>query len=106
MHAGPIAPVAATIAAPAAEILRPAGTGGSGAGSSSSFIGKLEDAINRLNDSLNSADQLTMRLAAGEDVDLHEVMIALESASIGLQTAIQIRNKAVDAYREIMAMPL
>lgn len=71
-----------------------------------SFINMVEQAMLRLNDSMNNADQLALLLAAGEEVDLHQVMIAMETASIGLQTAMQIRNKVVEAYREIMSMPL
>jgi flagellar hook-basal body complex protein FliE len=33
-------------------------------------------------------------------------MVALESASLGLQTGLQVRNKMIEAYKEIMAMPL
>ena len=66
----------------------------------------IEQALGELNQSLNLADDLAMRLAAGEEVDLHEVMIALEMAGIGLQTAIQIRNRVIEAYKEIMAMPV
>lgn len=69
-----------------------------------SFTQMIQDAVGELNASLISADQLAMALAAGEDVDLHQVMIALETASIELQTAIQIRNKAVEAYQQIMGM--
>lgn len=71
-----------------------------------SFTDMIEQAIGDLNQSLNLADDLAMRLAAGEEVDLHEVMIALEMAGIGLQTAIQIRNRVIEAYKEIMAMPV
>lgn len=71
-----------------------------------SFTNMIEQALGELNQSLNLADDLAMRLAAGEEVDLHEVMIALEMAGIGLQTAIQIRNRVIEAYKEIMAMPV
>jgi flagellar hook-basal body complex protein FliE len=71
-----------------------------------SFTDMLETGIERLNAQMLTADSLVTRLAAGEDVDLHEVMIALETESIGVQTALQIRNKAIEAYKEIMAMPI
>jgi flagellar hook-basal body complex protein FliE len=42
------------------------------------------------------------RLAKGEDIDIHQVMIAMEQASTALQLTLQVRNKMVDAYTEIM----
>ncbi|WP_110112835.1 flagellar hook-basal body complex protein FliE [Bacillus sp. CGMCC 1.16541] len=66
----------------------------------------LKDSINKLNESQNSSDIATEKLVRGEQVDLHEVMIASQKASIQLQTTIEIRNKAVEAYQEIMRMPI
>lgn len=71
-----------------------------------SFVDALEGGIDKLEASMNTADQMVAKLAAGEPVELHEVMAALETESIGLQTALQVRNKALDAYKEIMAMPI
>jgi flagellar hook-basal body complex protein FliE len=107
MAVSPIVPVTTPIpSAPVAE-LRSAGSAQQADGpNGASFGDLLSNAVGKLNASLNQADELAMRLAAGDDVDVHQVMIAMESASIGLQTAIQVRNKAVDAYREIMAMPV
>ena len=44
------------------------------------------------------------KLAAGEDVDLHQVMLSMQEADIAFQLALQTRNKLVDAYQEIMRM--
>lgn len=71
-----------------------------------SFLTMIGSALGNLSSSMATADNLAVKMAAGEDVDLHQVMIAMETASIGLQTALTVRNKAVDAYKEIMAMPL
>jgi len=95
----PIAPIAAEIA--------PVGTANpASAASGTSFGQVLERALGTLNEQINAADQLAIALAAGEDVDLHQVMLALETASIGLQAALQIRNRALEAYREVMSMPI
>lgn len=51
-----------------------------------------------------AADQAVWRLAAGQADNLHEVMIAVERASIALELTIAIRNKLVEAYQEIMRM--
>jgi flagellar hook-basal body complex protein FliE len=80
--------------------------GGQQAASGTSFIDMIGKAVDGLNTSMVNADNLSMRMSAGEDVDLHQVMAALEEASIGLQTGLSVRNKAIEAYKEIMAMPL
>ncbi len=64
----------------------------------------LEQAIQALNNQQLEADQWAARLAAGEDVDLHQVLIALEQAEIGFRLALQVRSKLVEAYQEIMRM--
>jgi flagellar hook-basal body complex protein FliE len=43
-------------------------------------------------------------LAAGEDVDIHQVMIAADQADISFKIAIGIRDKLVDAYKEVSRM--
>jgi flagellar hook-basal body complex protein FliE len=72
----------------------------------SSFMDVLGNALEGLSTQMTTADTLATKLAAGEPVDIHQVMVALETASIGLQTGLQVRNKVVEAYKEIMAMPL
>lgn len=64
----------------------------------------LKNALNEINRLEIEADSLTKKLAAGEDIDVHTVMIATEKASIALQLTMQVRNKAVEAYNEIMRM--
>nr|WP_239583356.1 flagellar hook-basal body complex protein FliE [Metabacillus iocasae] len=70
------------------------------------FSNFLSDSIHKLNESQNTSDAATEKLVRGESIDLHEVMIASQKASIQLQTTIEIRNKAVEAYQEIMRMPI
>ena len=50
------------------------------------------------------SDVLLQKLAAGEEVDLHQVMIATEQTDISFRVALAIRDKLVDAYREVMRM--
>ena len=50
------------------------------------------------------SDELTNKMANGENVDLHTVMIASQKASISLSATLEIRNKVVEAYQEIMRM--
>lgn len=69
-----------------------------------SFASFLKDAINSVNDAQVNSDQMTEKLARGEKVDLHQVMIASQKANITMQTTLEIRNKVVEAYQEIMRM--
>lgn len=69
-----------------------------------SFASVLKETINQVNDAQVSADQMTEKFAKGEDVDLHQVMIASQKANITLQAAVEVRNKVIDAYQEMMRM--
>ena len=54
----------------------------------------------------SQADTLAMKVAAGEPVELHEAIIAMEQANVSLQFALQVRNKLVEAYQEVMRMQI
>jgi flagellar hook-basal body complex protein FliE len=69
-----------------------------------SFSRFLKDAIQQVNDQQIQSEQATNKLLKGENVDLHQVMIAAQKASISLQLAVEIRNKAIEAYQEMMRM--
>ncbi|ATP39348.1 flagellar hook-basal body complex protein FliE [Solibacillus sp. R5-41] len=68
------------------------------------FANALKDAISNVNAQQMQSDTMTQKLINGGDVDLHEVMIASQKASVTLGATIEIRNKAVEAYQEIMRM--
>lgn len=66
-------------------------------------------AINLIQDTNNlelEADQKSLDFAMGKTSSIEEVLIAQEKANILLQFTIQVRNKAVESYKEIMRMPL
>jgi len=69
-----------------------------------SFANTLKDALDKVNNYQVQSDALTNKLVQGEDVELHEVMIAAQKASITLNATVEIRNKAIEAYQEIMRM--
>ena len=73
----------------------------SAAGGFGKVIGELVDTVN--NTQL-SADKAIQNLVTGESQGLHEVMIAMEKSTISLQFLTQVRNKAVEAYQEVMRM--
>ena len=64
----------------------------------------FEDMLNTLNQSQQNSDNLMAQLARGEDVDLHTVMIGMEENKVNFNVALGIRDKLVEAYREVMRM--
>ena len=70
------------------------------------FSAFLKDALNKVNEQQVQTDQLTEKLVKGENVDLHQVMIAAQKASISLQLALEVRNKVIEAYQEMMRMQI
>ena len=71
-----------------------------------SFGQALDSAINSLSQVEHSANSAIAKLASGEDVELHQVMLAVEEAEIAFRLALQVRNKIIDAYQEVMRMQL
>jgi flagellar hook-basal body complex protein FliE len=69
-----------------------------------SFSATLKAALVETNDLSLARSQQLERLVAGEDVDLHEVMISAEEASIAFDLMMEIRNKLLEAYQEIQRM--
>jgi flagellar hook-basal body complex protein FliE len=73
-------------------------------GSVQNITQSFEDMLSSLNQSQQNSDNLVEQLARGENVDLHTVMIALEENNVNFNVALGIRDKLVEAYREIMRM--
>jgi flagellar hook-basal body complex protein FliE len=71
-----------------------------------SFTGVLKHAINTINQAQIEADQAVQELATGNEKDIHQTMIALEKAEVSFQLMMQVRNKIVSAYEEIMRMQI
>ena len=69
-----------------------------------SFGDLLSDAMGRVNQLQSEADGELRKLLAGEPVELHRVLLASEKAGLASQLMMSIRNKAVDAYQEVMRM--
>jgi flagellar hook-basal body complex protein FliE len=68
-------------------------------------VGKTFDSmLQNLSESQNYSDSLMSKLAAGEDVDIHSVMIAADQTDISFKVAMGIRDKLVDAYKDISRM--
>lgn len=71
-----------------------------------SFGDVLTQAINTVEQDQINAREMSRKLVTGEVKDVAEVMIASERASLSLGLALQVRNKLLEAYQEIMRMPL
>ena len=72
----------------------------------SDFLGLLKQAVSTTNQLQINADGKSREFLAGETRDVHETMIALEKADLAFRFITQVRNKAVEAYREIIRMQL
>lgn len=69
-----------------------------------SFGETLQRAMADVNALQSEAGKAVEKMVGGEAVDLHEVMVAVEKAKTSFDLLMEIRNKALEAYREIMRM--
>ncbi len=69
-----------------------------------SFVDTLGKAFGELNGQLTAADSAMADFAAGGSADLHTVMLEMEEASISLKAGVQVRDKLLEAYQELMRM--
>lgn len=70
------------------------------------FAAMLGRALDRVRQAQVLADDGARAVAMGLPVDLHDVVLASEQATLLLQLATQVRNRALEAYLEIIRMPL
>ena len=68
------------------------------------FVTYLKDALSEVNQLQLESDKQNKLLAAGEISDVSQVVVAGQKAEIALQLTLQLRNRAVAAYQEIMRM--
>ena len=69
------------------------------------FSEKLKAAVDQVNNAQMNVDKLSEQFVSDQsNVDLHEVMISLQKANVSFQSMVQVRNKLVTAYQEIMNM--
>jgi flagellar hook-basal body complex protein FliE len=69
-----------------------------------SFKQVLQNALLRVNHLQLKAEDAGRKFASGESENLHELMISLEEAKISLQFTIEVRNRAIEAYQELVRM--
>jgi len=71
-----------------------------------SFSAWLDQQLRVTNGELISADDAVRRLAVGEPVSLHQVMVQIERAKLQFELLQQVRNKLVDAYQDLLRMQI
>jgi flagellar hook-basal body complex protein FliE len=82
----------------------PSSGGAAGKPAGADFGSALKQAVGALGELSGKADASSLALAKGEPIDIHEVMLNTEQASLGFSMALQVRNKLIDAYQEVMRM--
>jgi len=70
------------------------------------FSDMVTDLLQSVNQSQFEAADIQRAFLAGDEVELHQMMIKAEEAGISMDLLLEIRNRLVDAYNEIMKMPL
>jgi flagellar hook-basal body complex protein FliE len=82
----------------------PSSGAGAGKPAGADFGSALKQAVGALGELSGRADASSLAMAKGEPIDIHEVMLNTEQASLGFSMALQVRNKLIDAYQEVMRM--
>lgn len=70
------------------------------------FMDVLKDSMDQVNVNQHQADEAIKELVAGRSKNIHETMLTIERADTSLKLMMQVRNKILDAYKEIMRMPV
>ena len=73
---------------------------------SNNFSEILKESLDSLNEKQVNSDNITNDFITGKDVEVHEMILATEEAKMSLRLAIQVRNKVVDAIKELNGMQL
>ena len=70
------------------------------------FGALLKDAISTVNDLSKKSDMEIQKIITGESDELHTAVIAMQRADVSFQMMMQVRNKIVQAYQEVLRMPV
>jgi len=88
----------------ATQSVESAGAGGTAPTSSTEFSSAIGDSIRNVDQQVRRSDALVDGLVSGNIQDLHVVAAALKESELAFKFTLEVRNKFVDAYREIMRM--
>lgn len=70
------------------------------------FLSVLEEQLGNVNSKQVDSYNVTQSFIAGDETDIHKVMISMEEAKMSLDLAVQVRNKLLEAYQEISRIQL
>jgi flagellar hook-basal body complex protein FliE len=85
---------------------QPGTIGGPEATRPGGFGEALRTAINQVNESQSRANAMSEAYERGETTDIAAVMLSRQQASIGFEATLQVRNRLLTAYKDIMSMPV
>ena len=74
--------------------------------SGKTFTEMLKDSMDQVNTQQFQADEAIKELVGGRSKNIHETMLTIERADTSLKLMMQVRNKILDAYKEVMRMPV
>jgi flagellar hook-basal body complex protein FliE len=83
-----------------------AGAGSAGSAGKMSFFEQLQARVAEVNENAKSADKMATSVATGKSENLHEAMLAASTAELTFNLMVQVRNRALEAYQEVMRMPV
>lgn len=81
-------------------------SGAAGSGGENAFSATMTDALQSVNKQQNKASELSAAYERGDTNDIVQVMVERQKASLGFEATLQVRNKLLSAYRDIMSMPV
>ena len=71
-----------------------------------SFADTFGEALKSVNETQARSTKLSEAYERGEEIDIAKVMLARQQASVGFEATLQVRNKLLSAYKDIMSMPV
>jgi flagellar hook-basal body complex protein FliE len=92
--------------APAQPIKFDGDTASAGGAAGGGFAAWLDKELGNVNNQIVNADNQVRKLAAGEVDNLHQVMISMEEAKMTFQLALQVRNRLLEAYQDVLRMQI
>ncbi len=75
-------------------------------GGGQSFMDHMRSGVSEVNQMQKAADGLAVDLATGKNQNIHETMLAATQAELSFNFMVQIRNKVLEAYQEVMRMQI
>jgi len=89
-----------------AKVNAQAGVGAPASTGPATFADSLTTALRNVNESQNQAADLSASYERGKTIDIAKVMLARQQASVSFEATLQVRNKLLSAYKDIMSMPV